>query len=71
MSTPERAARLHAAIASMSPQAPAYRGLEPVREALLAWLAACTTTATAATAATGSTGAALAAAPAAKAAPAV
>ncbi|MFO1293651.1 MAG: hypothetical protein U1F07_11325 [Rubrivivax sp.] len=70
MSTPERAARLHAAIASMSPQALAYRGLEPVREALLAWLAARKTTAAAAAAATGSTGAARAAAPAANADPA-
>jgi hypothetical protein len=37
--TPERAARLHAAIASMSPAVLAYRSLAPVREALLAWLA--------------------------------
>ena len=34
-----RAARLHDAVASMSPQVLAYRGLTPVREALLAWLA--------------------------------
>lgn len=37
--SPGRAARLHEAIASMSPAVLAYRGLEPVREALLAWLA--------------------------------
>lgn len=34
-----RAARLHAAIASMSPSVLAYRGLAPVRDELLAWLA--------------------------------
>ncbi len=38
--TPARAAQLHDAIASMSPAVLAYRGLAPVREALLAWLAA-------------------------------
>ena len=37
--TPERAARLHAAIASMTPAVLQYRGLEGVREPLLAWLA--------------------------------
>ncbi|MBZ8139849.1 hypothetical protein CLD22_08045 [Rubrivivax gelatinosus] len=37
---PGRAARLHAAIASMSPAVLTYRGLAPVHEALLAWLAA-------------------------------
>jgi len=37
--TPERAARLHAAIASMSPAVLQYRGLDGVREPLLAWLA--------------------------------
>jgi hypothetical protein len=36
---PERATALHAAVASMSPAVLAYRGLVPVREALLAWLA--------------------------------
>ena len=36
---PGRAAKLHAAIASMSPQVLAYRGLTPVREHLLQWLA--------------------------------
>ena len=35
-----RATRLHAAIASMSPAVLAYRGLTPVREPLLHWLAA-------------------------------
>ena len=35
-----RAARLHEAIASMSPAVLDYRGLAPVRDALLAWLAA-------------------------------
>ncbi|MGA0571280.1 heme-dependent oxidative N-demethylase subunit alpha family protein [Variovorax sp. VNK109] len=37
--TPARATQLHAAIASMSPQVLDYRGLTPVREPLLAWLA--------------------------------
>lgn len=36
---PARAAALHAAIASMSAAVLAYRGLAPVREPLLAWLA--------------------------------
>ncbi len=36
---PGRAARLHAAIATMSPAVLAYRGLAPVRDELLAWLA--------------------------------
>jgi hypothetical protein len=35
---PERAARLHAAIASMSDAVLAYRGLGPIREPLLRWL---------------------------------
>ena len=38
--TPERAAALHAAVASMSDAVLAYRGLSLVREPLLAWLAA-------------------------------
>jgi hypothetical protein len=38
LDTPERAARLHAAVATMSPAVLAYRGLVPVRDALLAWL---------------------------------
>ncbi len=37
---PQRAARLHAAIVSMSPAVLAYRSLTPVREDLLRWLAA-------------------------------
>lgn len=37
---PGRAARLHAALASMSPAVLAYRGLAPMRDALLDWLAA-------------------------------
>ncbi len=37
--TPARAAALHGAIASMSPAVLAYRGLTPVRQALLDWLA--------------------------------
>jgi hypothetical protein len=37
--SPERAARLHDAIASMSPAVLAYRGLTTVRDALLGWLA--------------------------------
>ena len=38
--TPSHAARLHAAIATMSPAVLAYRNLAGVRDALLAWLAA-------------------------------
>jgi len=38
--TPARAAQLHAAVASMSPAVLDYRGLTPVREPLLDWLAA-------------------------------
>jgi hypothetical protein len=38
--SPRRARRLHDAIASMSPAVIAYRGLAPVREPLLRWLAA-------------------------------
>jgi hypothetical protein len=38
ITTPERAERLHGAIASMSPAVLAYRGLTPVRDELLAWL---------------------------------
>ena len=38
--TPARARRLADAVASMSPEVLAYRGLTPVRDALLAWLAA-------------------------------
>jgi hypothetical protein len=38
IATRERAAKLHAAIASMSPAVLDYRGLAPVRDALLAWL---------------------------------
>jgi hypothetical protein len=38
--SPERAAQLHAAIASMSQAVLAYRGLAPARERLLEWLAA-------------------------------
>ncbi|MBK1686813.1 heme-dependent oxidative N-demethylase subunit alpha family protein [Rubrivivax gelatinosus] len=38
LAEPGRAARLHAAIASMSPAVLAYRGLAGVREPLLAWL---------------------------------
>ena len=37
--TPERAQRLAEALASMSPAVLDYRGLTPVRDALLAWLA--------------------------------
>lgn len=40
LTTRERAAALHGAIGSMSPAVLAYRGLVPVRETLLAWLAA-------------------------------
>ena len=39
INTPQRAARLHAAVATMSPAVLAYRGLAPVRDELLAWLA--------------------------------
>jgi len=39
MAVPGRAARVHDAIASMSAPVLAYRGLTPVRDALLAWLA--------------------------------
>lgn len=38
--SPRRAARLHDALASMSPAVLDYRGLTPVRDELLAWLAA-------------------------------
>jgi hypothetical protein len=37
--SPERAARVHAALASMSDAVLAYRGLAPVRDRLLDWLA--------------------------------
>ena len=40
IATPERARKLHAAIASMTPAVLQYRGLAGVREPLLAWLAA-------------------------------
>ena len=40
MAPPGRAAALHDALASMSPAVLRYRGLHPVREALLAWLRA-------------------------------
>ncbi|CAD5372874.1 conserved hypothetical protein [Rubrivivax sp. A210] len=40
LATPGRAARLHEAIATMSPAVLAYRGLTAVREPLLAWLRA-------------------------------
>ena len=40
ITTPARAAALHAAVASMSDAVLAYRGLTSVREPLLAWLAA-------------------------------
>jgi uncharacterized membrane protein len=36
---PEQAARLHAALASMSEAVLAYKGLAPARSRLLAWLA--------------------------------
>jgi hypothetical protein len=39
LAAPGRAAAVHAAVSSMSPAVLAYRGLEPVREPLLAWLA--------------------------------
>ena len=39
LTTPARAAALHAAVASMSPAVLAYRSLSVVREPLLAWLA--------------------------------
>lgn len=48
---PARAAALHAAIASMSDAVLAYRGLTPVREPLLAWLAGRAGTASTASAA--------------------
>jgi hypothetical protein len=38
LDTPQRAAALHDAVASMSPAVLDYRGLSPVRDALLAWL---------------------------------
>ncbi|MDP1901565.1 MAG: DUF3445 domain-containing protein [Rubrivivax sp.] len=38
--SPDKAAALHDAVASMSPAVLAYRSLAPVREPLLAWLAA-------------------------------
>lgn len=38
LDTPQRALALHAAITSMSPAVLTYRGLQPVRAALLAWL---------------------------------
>lgn len=38
-SDPRRAAALHDAVATMSPAVLAYRGLAPVRDALLTWLA--------------------------------
>ncbi|WP_326537802.1 heme-dependent oxidative N-demethylase subunit alpha family protein [Pseudorhodoferax sp.] len=40
LAAPGRAAQLHAAVASMSPAVLAYRGMAPVRDALLDWLAA-------------------------------
>jgi hypothetical protein len=40
ITTPQRAIKLHDAIASMSPAVLAYRGLSPAREPLLRWLAA-------------------------------
>ncbi len=39
ITTPARATALHGAVASMSPAVLAYRGLTPVREELLHWLA--------------------------------
>jgi len=36
----DRAARLHDALATMTPAVLAYRGLTPVRDTLLGWLAA-------------------------------
>ena len=36
--SPQRARRLHDALASMSPAILDYRGLTPVRESLLSWL---------------------------------
>ncbi|GMV44752.1 MAG: hypothetical protein AMXMBFR66_01500 [Pseudomonadota bacterium] len=71
VSTPERAARLHAAVTSMSPQVLAYRGLVPVRDALLEWLARRAAHATGTAGATGATGATEATPPAAPAAGAV
>ena len=40
LADPAKAARVHAALASMSPAVLAYRGLGPVQPALLRWLAA-------------------------------
>jgi dimethylamine monooxygenase subunit A len=40
LAAPGRAGKLHDAVASMSPAVLAYRSLGPVRDALLAWLAA-------------------------------
>jgi hypothetical protein len=40
LDSPARAQALHDAVASMSPEALAYRGLQPVREPLLHWLRA-------------------------------
>jgi hypothetical protein len=39
LSTPRHAAAVHAAVATMTPAVLAYRGLDTVREPLLAWLA--------------------------------
>lgn len=39
LAAPGRAAQLHAAVATMSPAVLAYRGLTPVRDELLRWLA--------------------------------
>jgi hypothetical protein len=39
LSTPRHAAAVHAAVSTMSPAVLAYRGLDTVREPLLAWLA--------------------------------
>lgn len=41
LSSPSRVSALHEALASMTPSVLAYRGLDRVREPLLAWLAAC------------------------------
>jgi dimethylamine monooxygenase subunit A len=38
LDSPQRAAALHDALASMSPAVLDYRSLGPVRDALLAWL---------------------------------
>jgi hypothetical protein len=40
LADPARAARVHDALASMSPDVLAYRGLAAVRDRLLRWLAA-------------------------------